>query len=449
MERIKAITNIPGWFDELTGSGIPKTTDALYSKVPLIHRCIRLRADALSAVPVKIIKGTDTESDWPYPEPLETLLWKAEASLLMTGGGFWEIVRNESGYQKNVKYRNPLTMAVKYQDGRLIFKQGTVEWVNDPAAGTYEMVYFADYDPTQDVLPGVGALEAATTDGQLLAALAKFPQSYFEGGAMPVTLLGVDTPDPGELSRLESWFKRAATGIKNAFKVLAFRNGSMTATTLTPPLKELAMPELSQEARKNILTVFGVPESMVDTNAANFATAQEARLGYYEDVIKPRARMFEGVINEQLLAKDGLRLEFAFGEMPLFQEDEADRAGVLKDLTEAGMPLRLAVDLAGYNLTDDQLALLEMPEPERQPEEQQQQQPMQQPMQDNMMQDELRRYQRVAVRRVMAGKPQREFESAVLSPVLLAAIAGQLESAKDAGDVRAVFKAAIDWQGYP
>ena len=57
----KAITSIPGWLTDYTGSGIPSSTAALYSSVPLLFRAVRLRADALSAVPVKITKIVDGE----------------------------------------------------------------------------------------------------------------------------------------------------------------------------------------------------------------------------------------------------------------------------------------------------------------------------------------------------------------------------------------------------
>ncbi len=443
MQRFKAITNIPGWLENLNNEGLPNSTAALYSQVPLIYRAVRLCADALAAVPVKIMSGKDTEVNWPYPEPLETLIWKADVSLQLTGGAYWEPVKNQYGYKKTVLYRNPWGMDVKYKDGKIHFKQGRAEWVNDPAAGKYELVYFAEFDPAQDILPGVGAAEVATIDGQLLAALSKFPKNYFEGGAMPVTLLGIDTTDKNEIERIEGWFKRSVTSIKNAFRVLGIRAGAITATNLTPPLEQLAMPELSQEAKKNIYTAFGIPESMLDTTASNFATAQEARLGFYEDKIKPRARLFENVINQQLLAneKEPLTIKFDFEAMPLFQQDESKRAQVLHELTASRIPLRLAIDLAGYTLSKEQLAMLDVaPEPEPRPVV---------PVLADAVGDEMRRWQRMAEKRIKDGKPIRDFESDIIPAALNGAIAGQLEDAKGLEDVRAVFKSVIQWQEYP
>jgi len=453
--NIKTITSVPGWLTDFTNSGLPKSTAQLYATVPLVYRAIRLRADALSAVPIKIIAGKDEEKTWPFPTALRTLIWRAEAGLLQTGGAYWEIVSNKSGYKKDVRFRNSHYMDVSYDNGKLIFKQTTAnggEWINEPDKGLYQMVYFSDYDPAQDILPGVGAAEVGRIDARLITALSKFPEAYFEGGAMPVTLLGIDSSDTNEIARVENWFKRSATAIKNAFRVLGIRAGSIIPTTLTPDLEKMAMPELYNTAKKNIAVAFGIPESMLDTTAANFATAQEARLGFYEDQIKARAAMFEDVINTQLLAKEKLSIKFDFEAMSLFQEDEAARAKVLRELTYSGTPLELAFDLAGYALTPEQIAMLTSDAAHEPAEvehmiEHTEPQPMN--GQNAGIGEEMRRWQHMVEKRVRSNKPVRDFESDIIPAALNGAIAGQLESAKTIDDIRAVFKMAADWETYP
>lgn len=439
-ESYKTITNVPGWVDLLTSDGVPDSLASLYKIVPILYRAVQLRCDALSSVPVAVMRGEDDEVDWPYPTPLANLLWKWEASLLLSGAAFGEIIANKSGFRKDVQFRNPFDMDVKYANGIIDFKQNSsgASWKNDLKAGKYEMVYFAEYDPSQDVLPGVGAGKASNVDAKLLYAISKFPEMYFEGGAMPVTLLGIDTNDRNEIERIQNWFQRSVTSIRNAFRVLGVRAGSITPTTLTPPMKDLAFPELNAIAKDNIALAFGVKKTMLDSEAANFATAQEDRLGFYEDVIKPRARKFEGVLNEQLLARDGLRLEFKFNEMDIFQEDENDRADLLLKLNQAGLPVELALDLAGYQLNDEQAAMLnahqnDLDERGEQTEEV----------------EDLRRWQRMAEKRVKEGKEIREFESSKIEPSLHGAITGALEGAKSVEDVKRIFDGIIAWRGYP
>lgn len=257
---------------------------------------------------------------------------------------------------------------------------------------------------------------------------------------MPVTLLGIDTNDKGEIERIQNWFRRSVTSIRNAFRVLGVRAGSITPTTLTPPMKDLAFPELDAIAKDNIALAFGIRKTMLDSEAANYATAEEDRLSFYEDTIKPRARLFEDVINTQLLMKDGLRLEFKFNEMDIFQEDENVRADLLNKLTAAGLPVEVALELAGYELTDEQAAMLNA-----------HQEQLDERRDNEYSPDivELRKWQKMAEKRVKEGKELREFETSVIEPSLHGAISGALENAKTVSDVKKVFDSVIAWRGYP
>lgn len=248
---------------------------------------------------------------------------------------------------------------------------------------------------------------------------------------MPVTLLGVDTNDRNEIERIQDWFRRSATTIRNAFRVLGVRAGSIQPTTLTPLLKDLAFSDLSEISKKNIAMAFGIKQTMLDSEAANYATAQEDRLSFYEETIKPRLTLYEDALNEQLFARDKIKLEFQLNELDIFQEDENERADVLNKLTASGLPTRLALDLAGFVLSEEQEALFSEQEAETQPEDEQT--------------AELRKWQRMAEKRVKEGKPIREFESTILEPSLHGAISGALENVKTVEDVKRVF----EWSVYP
>lgn len=441
----KAITEIPGWLNRLTGDGVPDSNAQLYGQVPYLFRLVQIRCDTLASIPIKLY-GINDEEDldekaWPYPSRLTELIWKWEASMLLAGAAYGEIVKNKGGYQKNVVYRNPYGMNVRYIDDDISqypyieIKQNQTGaiWKNNFYTGEYEMVYFAEFDPTQDLLPGVSPGKAGNIDAKLLFALSKFPETYFEGGAMPVTLLGIDSTDKSEIDRVANWFKKSATAIKNAFRVLGIRAGSITPTTLTPPLKDLAMPELNAEAKHNLSVAFGVPKTMLDSEAANYATAQEDRLSFYEDTIKPRARMYESVLNEQLLTKEDLRIEFKFNELELFQDDENIRADLVLKYVKSGLPVELALDLAGKQLTEEQAGMLAE----------------KQDSGSNPIVDELGRWMRMAEKRVKSGRDIRDFETDIIPPALHASISGALETVKDADEVKAIFDHAMAWQGYP
>jgi len=442
----KSIIETPRWLSDFTGDGVPDSNATLYGHVPVLFRVVQLRCDTLASVPIKVYKVEDIEDEdeqeWPYPTALEELIWQWEAGALLSGAAYGEIVSNKSGYQKDIVYRNPFDMVVSYDSGIISIKQSSsgAEWENNIYTGEYQMVYMAEYDPAQDILPGVSAGKAANIDSKLMFALSKFPEAYFEGGAMPVTLLGIDSTDPGEIKRVESWFKKSATAIKNAFRVLGIRAGSITPVTLTPPLKDLTMPEITDQAKKNIAMAFGVPQTLLDSEAANYATAVEDRKSFYADTVMPRARLYESALNTQLLGKDGLRIEFAFNELELFQDDEKDRAELMRMFVDSGLPVELALDLAGYELTKEQMGKLVVHKEERANEPDNTQTPLTR---------ELDRWMRMAEKRIGDGRELREFETDVIPSALHSAISGALENVKTAEEVKHIFEGVMQWQGYP
>jgi HK97 family phage portal protein len=442
IRNYKAITDIPGWYDTLTSDGVPDDNASLYKKVPYLFRLVQIRCDTLAGVPIKIYNGEE-EAEWPYPSAIEDLIWKWEAGALLSGAAYGEIVGNESRYVKDVVYRNPFDMQVEYRNGIIKIKQNSsgAMWENNIYTGEYEMVYFAEYDPSQDLLPGISPGKAGNMDAKLLYALSKFPESYFEGGAMPVTLLGIDSTDKGEIDRVAKWFKNSATAIRNAFRVLGVRAGSITPTTLTPPLKDLAMPELNAEAKHNLSVAFGVPKTLLDSEAANYATAVEDRKSFYQETIMPRARKYESILNTQLLEREGLRIEFAFNELELFQDDENMRADLVLKYVQAGLPVELALDLAGKDMTDEQKDMLV----EKQVEDEQ----VREEESETPFSTELGRWMRFAQKRISDGRELREFETDIIPSSLHSAISGALEMAKTVEDVRQIFDGAMEWQGYP
>ena len=62
--------------------------------------------------------------------------------------------------------------------------------------------------------------------------------------------------------------------------------GKVTPQTLTPPPKDLEMKELNNQARHNVAMAFGIPQTMLE-DAANYATAGEHRLSFWQDTVRP------------------------------------------------------------------------------------------------------------------------------------------------------------------
>lgn len=427
-ERVKAITHIPGWLEGSGSSGLDRissTADA-FAYVPLIYRAVKLRCDAISSVPMHLYSlRSGAEMSWPFATPLAELIWRTEAALLLTGGAYWEKVSNKMR-TVDVQWLNPYSVDVGYQNGKATFSQGEL---TDRGTWTAEqIVYFREFGIRDDFTPGISAVGVALEDARLLRYLTRFAAHYFDNGAMPVTLLGFEiTPSQAEVDRVQSWFRRMASGIGNAFRVLGLR-GKITPQILTPVPKDLEMAALNNQARHNVAMAFGIPQTMLE-DAANYATAGEHRLSFWQDSVRPRGRIYEDVMNSQLLNQMGLKVHFDFEEMGIFQVDEAQRSGALLNLVQAGLDTQTALEVLGYQISDEQLRRVG-DKPKKEP----------QPVGDNEIIDEVRRWERKALKRMKAGRPAAcSFDSQVIPFGLSGAIEGSLAAVDSAETVKMVF----------
>lgn len=455
-DNIKAITHIPGWAELLQDAEKVGRAENSFNLVPLVYRAVKLRCDALASVPIAIYEG-ENQIDWMFDTPLDSLIWKTEAGMLLNGAAFWlkpMIVNSGNGFAEVTEptFINPFSVEVHYT--------GAASWLfQQPANGNTwtneEMVYFREYDPLQDTHPGIAAADVALGDSRLLHYITRFGYHFFDGGAMPVTLLALEDATPEERDRIESRFKRMLTNVKNAFRILGVRAG-IDIKTLTPPMNSLAMPELYDQAKKNLGAAFGIPTTMLEDPAANRATAESHRLSFWSDTVRPRGNLFADIINHQFLEPAGYRIEFLFDEIDIFQEDEKQRALSLKLLKEAGVPLMAALSILGFEINDEEMAIIEEAEQQKTQMRENaadafgQQKPASNSSEDEEKIAALELWRKKAGRHLFSNRATAlNFTSEHISSELNAAIAGALDAASDAEDIKRIFEDAKRWVNYP
>jgi ATP-dependent helicase YprA (DUF1998 family) len=131
----------------------------------------------------------------------------------------------------------------------------------------------------------------------------------------------------------------------------------------------------------------------------------------------------------------GLQLVFNWEQMDVFQEDEEQRAGSLLQLRQAGVPLEAAMSILGYDLNEDQEAMLQNAE-------------VAEPLiidgtrsVSYEMAKDLATLERHAKGRIKQGKSAASnFVSDHIEPSLMAAVQGALEEAQTAEDVEFVIR---------
>lgn len=462
-----AIEAIPGWVNALKNGLYVSDPITAYERVPVLYRAVNLRADALSSVPYKLVRN-GAVVEWPFKTSLPMLIRETERSLLVTGAAYWlKLYRGRVlvGFQ----YLNPQTMrvhvngpvnpvdpytALRFEqriDGRLF-----ATW------GIDDIVYFREPSLSTDILPGLAPASVALTDSQVSFYIQRFTSAFFEHGAQPITIMSmpVDMAE-NEFKRFSLDYLNKFTGWVNAFRTLFVRGGDVKAQTITPPIKDLLLPELNERVTNAIGGTFGVPRTMLEASAANYATANSDRAGFWRETIIPRVAIIEQIVNEQVLYPLGYELIFTPEALDVMQADEAARAQSLVLLTQAGIPLPSAMRILGYDEIDNLLTSEiidnpsdnpgvidpEAPTSEDKPNlisttiEDEPAEATNPPALLSLAAVDLMKWEQKAVRRFKTGEHTRKFTSTHIPAPILGMISAKIADATSADDIKRTFAA--------
>jgi len=104
--EIKSIINIPAWAQERDADSKVKTSAEAYTLVPLIHRCVNMRASMLSGIPIRTYKNKE-KAPWFFDDiPAREMIFRTEAALLLTGAAYWLKATNAAGVTTGIRWLN-------------------------------------------------------------------------------------------------------------------------------------------------------------------------------------------------------------------------------------------------------------------------------------------------------------------------------------------------------
>lgn len=432
----KSLVHLPAWQQQLLDNGsdfqdhIGDVQDA-YSKVPLVYRAVKMRCDALASVPILItkLKG-DAEAEWPFEAELPDLIWKTEAALL--GAGISVIIKLKNRVRTlDLQWLNPFTVTVNYIDNKMVFHQGELGiWQAE------DVIYIKEFSYSDDVTSGASTVQACLNDAALMNYQTRFASRFFEAGAMPIVLLSAENIVDDEKARIQNFFTKLASGVGNAWRVLATRT-KLTPEVVSQDLDKMTMPELYSQASKNISAAFGIPVTLFQGDD-NYASADSHRMQFWQDVVRPRGRMIEAAFNKQLLKQMGLKMTFNFDEMDIFQADENDRATSWATYVREGADPDTVAEMLGIEVPDGKSLMAPKPEPVA---------PVivTPPVENTDYEDELAKWERKAVKRLEKGKnADCEFESEVIPAGMQSEIHTALNLCVTAEEVKRVFGGGYD-----
>lgn len=352
--------NFPGWMQSMSRSGRIATASDAYEVVPMLYRAVNLRCDAISTVPYTLTRNGDAV-DWPWRQSVSELVKATERSLLLTGGAYWyKVIKGRT--MIGFVVLNPTTMTVNFEPTRAtledpysgaLFTQTQLGKVYGPWT-INDIVYFREPSYRDDILPGLAPAAVALQSSQLGHYLERFTSAFFEGGAQPVMVMNLpEAMDDAEFARFRGEFATRIGGVANAFRSLFVRSPELKVQKVTPDINTMMLPELQERVITSIAMTLGVPRTMLEASAANYATADSDRQSFWRETIVPRLGMLEQVMNNQLLGPIGYEIVFNPEKLDVMQADETDRADSLLKLTQAGVALPDAMRILGYDNVDE------------------------------------------------------------------------------------------------
>ncbi len=341
-----------GWFAGSPDEGL--SVLGAYRTVPYLYRAVDVRARAVAAMPWVLVResGEDVTGDARYRGVVGEMrrrLYLTESSLCLYGAAYWLKETNRAGLNVTPRWLVPGSMVPRFdvQEGLVGFERSVGSGMR--VFSVDEVVYFWLPNVAGELGPGVAPAQVALTAAQALHHLDAFVDGFFRRGAIKATLLTVEgNPPRSELERLESWWRRMVSGVRNAWQSVAVRS-TVKPVTIGDGLSDIESRDLTVQQRENVCAALGVPHSLLSADAATYATAQQDKLTFLTETVLPQARFLEEVMNAQLCGPLGLCFRFQPERLEEMQQFELQKAQAVMALV--GGPV-LTVDearaLLGY-----------------------------------------------------------------------------------------------------
>lgn len=338
-------------------------------KVAFVYRSVRLIADAVRGAPWQIVRQGeagvvfDKSDDYQnalgwLPQPKRVLELVAR-SLLGPGSAY--LFRVQRGrLVEDVRYMlaSSITPVIDGEAGLVAFKRK----VNGKEL-TYPVERFVYFWPADEAVE-LGPPKSSPVTAALMAAGAdyytsKFVAAHFAGGAIKGTILAVKgNPHDDEKKRLKEKFTRTFfRGIASAFGVEIINADTVVPVTIGEGLEALNNSELTLQMREDIAVALGVPMSkLLSSTIAGMGgggVAESDDVNFYSDTVRPLGEFIASVLNEQVFADLGLRWEFLWDTLDVFQQDEKERSVAFKTYVDARMKPEIAAAMLGLEIPED------------------------------------------------------------------------------------------------
>jgi HK97 family phage portal protein len=315
----------------------PNSEDAisisdLVVRVPYLARALELRQLGVARMPFDVVRGDEVQASegnyggLAFVEQLLQLLPSLVGDLDRYGAAYIEIMQNQYGLNITLRRLHPATITPQFDSA------GKVTHYTRSIVGKLyriepeQLVAIWTPNAEGEVGHGVGIVTRALQSAQILWQSGKVHETFFSTGAIDPMLISIDgynnLPESDKES-IKSRLRRMMLGIKNAFGAV-FTGSNVKVTPLRNELMDYA--GLIAQKREDIATGLGVPHSLIMSNAANYATASQDDIHFYDKTIIPLCQQIAAALNPALFARFGMALVWRPQRLEVFQRLEVDKS---------------------------------------------------------------------------------------------------------------------------
>lgn len=347
------LTNKPVWNNWNAGTAIAEG----YKSVAWVYAAVKLRANAVSSVPLMVERWVNGKWQHDPRHPLQRLIDNPNPDLdrgemmrlfvthLDLAGNAYQLKTRagENGvplelfplmpqYVKIMPGRESLIASYEYnQNGRQVYSGRDV-------------VHAAFTNP-DSLYYGMSPLEAAGKAVDVDNAAAAWQKISMQNRGVPDGIFSFDADmDYEQWQQTRAIVREQYTGIANSRTPWVLSKAKYQQLSMTPA--ELDFMETRKLSMEQICAVYGVPREMINgMGDANRASGENVRRTFWLDTIIPLLSEIESSLNLSLAREfgtsDQIRIRFDTSGVPALQENYTEKVNNAKALWSMGVPLNM------------------------------------------------------------------------------------------------------------
>lgn len=432
-------------------AGDATNADNLRKAVTWLNKAVLMTGNMTAQIPYTFYRN-DNEIDpmWGGVKSPQTLMLKMAMSLC--GGAAYARITRTGRALVSLQYYSPKTITPNFNNNGELVDFTRQYKAHRENISIEEMLYIWLPDDTVEIgAAQITPLANAMLPAGMLGAMDATIKTYGENGFIKPMFAVAEGIQPEERKRAENVLSEFVRGTwKRLVKIVNAK--SLVPQPVGAGMDELkgSYIEITRQQIETIAAAFGIPSGVFMSDNA-FATEMDALVYIWltSGVFVSVYQTIEDSFNQQIWEKFGVEARFDIQSLDAFQQEETDKSGSVATLsgvfTSEPDAALVAMDILGYELTDEQTAAIEALKPDK-PEPPaevapvvEQPAPMTLPTdEENAIAEEMLKW------RTFAERPRkREFETKHIPPALALRINAGLRAAKSADEIQAVFDGAV------